>query len=250
MTAGKMKMQNIAPLLEPMLHDESSSVRAAAMYGLRRCGRTIDLNPLAGMLMSDDMEVKGNAAYVLGELGEKSAIILLRNAAGRGLDRAAHSRRKIVELQMAEAMVKLGSNRDLHVIRAALFAPADEAEISALACQMCGELKDYAALADLTNLVHRTGSSERPAEVRMAAALAVARIDPQRELVEFPAGYVSSNRPELRAQAAHTLGVMGAGGKASLVALGHLSRLISDPNPLVQVAAAGAVLQMQPHAVP
>ena len=245
MSVGKHKFINLAPLLEPLLHDESQSVQAAAMYGLRRCGRPIDLNPLLTMLLADDAEVKGNAALVLGELGDKSAIAVLRSSIGKGLHRATQARRKIVELQIVEAMVKLGATHDLEVIRAALFVPDEEAELAALACQMCGELKDGSAVPDLSNLIHRTGKWERPAEIRMTAAMAIARINPSRILVEVPAGYANSNRPELRAQAAHTMGVMGGNGKQMLVALSHLSRLLADANPLVQVAAAGSVLRLE-----
>lgn len=250
MTAGKFQLHNLVPLIDPLRHDESPSVQAAALYALRRCGRAVDLNPLSAMLVGEDPEVKGNAAFVLGELGDNSAVALLRHTAGRGLERVHGVRRKIVELQLAEALVKLGSMRELHVIRAALYAPAEEAELSALACQICGELKDGSSLADLTNIVHRSGNTQRPPEVRMAAALAAARINPDREFVEVPVAYIGAARPEWRAQAAHTLGAMKSSEKASRMALAHLARLMNDPSPMVQVAAAGGILQMQPPAFP
>lgn len=245
MCAGKSRLQSLAPLVEPLMHDESASVRASAIFALKRCGRVVDLNPLAAMLRGDDAEVKGNAALVLGELGDTSALPLLRSTAGKGLLRTPLARRKIVDLQMAEAIVKLGSHDELDVIRAALYAPAEDAELAALACQMCGQLRDGGAVSDLVNLAMRTGRGERPPEVRMAAALAVALIQPQRTLIEVPVSYTNSPRAEQRAQAAYTLGAMGGGDKASMVALSHLSRLLNDPHPQVQVAAAGAILRLQ-----
>jgi len=244
MTVGKLKMQEMAPLLEPLLHDESQSVQAAAIYGIRRCGRPADLNPLSAMLLGENPEVKANAALVLGELGDNSAIPLLRNAVGRGLIRVDPARRKVVELQLAEAMAKLGATNQIDVIRAALFAPPEEGELVALACQMCGELRDGGAWPDLINMIHRTGKFERPPEIRMAAALALAQIDPTKAPLDVPAAFVASPHYEIRAQAAHTLaGVAAGGGGNSRAALGHLAKLMSDPNPLVQVAAAGGVLR-------
>lgn len=245
MCVGQARITKLAPLVEPLLHDESQSVQAAAMYALMRCGHSIDLNPLATMLSSEDAEVKGNAALVLGELRDQSALPLLRTQAGKGLLRAPQARRKVVDLQMAEAMVKLGSAADLEVIRAALYAPVEEAELTALACQMCGELRDGGAVSDLVNLAMLSGKGERPPEIRMAAALAVALIQPHRTLVEVPASYTSSPRPEQRAQAAYALGSMGHSAKTAMVALSHLSRLLSDQSPQVQVAAAGAILRLQ-----
>ena len=245
MSVGKARVSGLAPLIEPLLHDESLSVQAAAIFALKRFGYTMDLNPLAAMLRGDDPEVKANAALVLGELGDKSALPLLESTAGKGLTRTSQARRKVVDLQMAEAMVKLGSTVELEVIRASLYAPLEESELSALACQMCGEIRDGGAVSDLVNIAMRTGKGERPPEVRMAAAHAVAVVQPHRTLIEVPVSYTSSALAAQRAQAAYTLGAMGGTSKASLVALSHLSRLLSDQHPAVQVAAAGAILRLQ-----
>ena len=238
MTIGKLKIATLAPLLEPLLLDDSQSVRAAAIYGLHRNNRKVDLNPLARMLLSEDPEAKGNAAFILGELGDASAIPLLRHAAGRGLTRIHAARRKIVDLQIAEAMVKLGASQEIEVIRAALFAPAEQGELVALACQMCGELKDGNAVPNLLDLATRTGARRQSAEVRLAATLAIAQINPNHVPLEVVAEYVDNDRFEIRAQAAYTLGAIG-GQKA----LPHLVKLLNDDNPLVQVAAAGGVVQ-------
>jgi HEAT repeat protein len=246
MSVGKLKLERLAPLLEPLLHDESQSVQAAAIYGLRCCRRKADLNPLAAMLLGDDPEVKGNAALVLGELGDPTAIAMLRGAVGKGMLRATPGRRKVVELQIAESMVKLGAVDQIDAIRAAMFAPAEEGELAALACQICGDLKDGGVLADLTNLVRRSGKLERPPEIRMAAALAISQIDPSRTPIEVPMAYVGHDRFELRAQAAHTLGGMYASGGAQVSAvLPTLHKLLNDPNPLVQVSAGGGILRLQ-----
>jgi HEAT repeat protein len=113
----------------------------------------------------------------------------------------------------------------------------------ALACQMFAELRDASAVPDLMNLIRRSGKFQRPAEVRLAAVLAVAEIDPSKAPIDVPLGYVNGSRYELRAQAAHALGVIAVGGSSSQAALAYLSKLLNDPNPLVQVAAAGGILR-------
>lgn len=242
MTVGKLRLSDLAALVQPLLHDESTSVQAAAIFALRRCGVRVDPSPLAIMVLGSDPEAKGNAAYILGELGDRTAIPMLRNAIGRGTAHMVPARRKVVELQIAEALVKLGDADQLEVIRAALFAPPEEGELAAFACQLCGELKDFGALPNLLDLATRTGRRQQSAEVRLAAALAAARIDPTRAPVEVPQAYINAERFEIRAQAAHTLGVMGANGVAGAVPF--LARLMQDTNPLVQIAAAGGVIRI------
>jgi len=158
------------------------------------------------------------------------------------------ARRKVVELQIAEAMVKLGDLQQLEVIRASLFSRPEEAELTALACQICGEVKDEGALPNLLDLATREGRRQGsreviaapPAEVRMAAATAVARIDPQKAILGVGEAYMGHSRFELRAQAASTL---GASHQAAALPL--LARMLSDGNPLVQISAAAAVLEIE-----
>jgi HEAT repeat protein len=191
------------------------------------------------MLTSGDPEVKGNAAMVLGKLGDPSAIPMLREALRRPLPRSSLARTRIVELQIAEAMVKLGQEGELQAIRAALFVRPEEGEIAALACQICGRLKDEASAASLLDKAVRTGRLQEPAEVRLAAAGALASIDPARAPIEVPQAYVGSDRFEIRAQAALTLGLFRDGSVLPL-----LARMMNDPNPLVQVSAAGSALRL------
>jgi len=240
MTVGRQRLTSLAGRVEPLLADDSMSVRAAAIYALRRCGRKADLNPLAGMIMSADPTVKANAAMVLGELGDRSAVPMLREAVGRESPRASRARVKIVDLQIAEAMVKLGQESQLEVIRAALFAPVEQGEITVLACQMCGQLRDEAYAPSLLDKATREGRRQEPAEIRLAAAGALAQMDPRRAPIEVPMAYVGSDRPELRVQAAATLGSFPADERV----LESVRGLMDDPDPMVQVAAAGAILRL------
>jgi HEAT repeat protein len=241
MVAGQLKLHETTDLLEPLLLDEHDSVRAAAMYAKKQLGEKVDLSPLAVMLESNSAEVKGNAAYVLGELGEASAVPMLSQAMGKGLLRESGTRARIVDMQIAEAMVKLGAEDRLAGIRASLFAPAEQAEIIALACQICGNLDDRTAAPDLHNLALRTSDRMMPPEVRMSAALALAKMDAMKlSPWTVPMEYWQDERPELRAQAAVTLGAMGRRDVLPI-----LESLLHDPDPLVRVASAGGILQIR-----
>ena len=69
MSIGQLKMKHLAHLAEPLLHDPSQSVQAAAIFALHKCGHQVDLTPLAEMILSNKPEIRGNAAMVLGDLG-------------------------------------------------------------------------------------------------------------------------------------------------------------------------------------
>lgn len=239
MTVGQLQIRKISHLLEPLLDDVSLSVRGAAIFGLKRCDRAVDLNPLGEMILSERAEVRANIAYILGELGNPSAIPLLRLAAHRGLSQSEPARKKIVNLQITEALVKLGAIEELEVIRASLFTPTDQGEIIALACQISGRLGDMRAVPNLLDLALRGGRLQQSAEVRMAAAMAVAEIAPDQAPQEVAKAYLKSPYPGLRAQAVMTLGISGM-----MTNLGELSLMLSDDNPVVQVAAAGAILRI------
>jgi len=245
MTVGQKRLAELVPLVQPLVNDEAPSVRAAALYALARCGVEVDLSPLADLLFMDSAEVRANTALVLGDLGNPTAIPMLKVAAKRPLTRADAARKKIVDLQIAEALVRLGRDEEIEVIQAALFAPGDQGEIVALACQIAGRLIDRQALPTLLGLALRDGARRQSAEIRMAAALAIARIDPAQSPMNVPRGYVASPLPGLRAQAALTLGMTGRPE-----VLEDLGPLLSDPEPLVQVSAAGAILRVQADSPP
>ena len=239
MSIGQMQLKSLAHLTEPLLRDESLSVQAAAIFALHRCGHRANLNPLAEMIVSHDPEVRANAAMVLGELGDTSAAAMLRQAVRGGVHHASLARTKLEKLQFAEALVKLGQREEISVIRAALFSTPENGELAALACMLTGRLRDEQAIPDLSNLARATGRFQRSAEIRMAATWAMAQINPSFAPIEVPMAYVGSDQYQLRAQAASTLGELG-----DATVYRTLASLLGDPNPLVQVAAAGAILRV------
>jgi HEAT repeat protein len=246
MTVGQLQLAQFVANLRPLLDDESQSVQAGAMFALVRCGQRVDLTPMATMIRSEDPEVRANVAMILGDLGNTSAIPLIQSALGVHMMQMDPARARIVDLQMAEALVKLGQYYEIEVIRAALFTPAEEGEITALACIITGRLRDNRAAANLLSLAQRTGIRQQPNEVRIAATYAIALIDPTRAPVDVVLPFLDAELPQTRIQAVLTLGVI-----QDPAWLGAVARLMTDEVPLVRVAAAAAALRiLTPETLP
>ncbi|MSQ90575.1 MAG: hypothetical protein EXS01_04160, partial [Phycisphaerales bacterium] len=244
---GEKGFLECADLVEPLMLDPSPSVRAAALYALVRLERTVDLSPLAALAMSTSPEVRANALFVLGELRNPSAIPLVESVVGRRLVGSDQTRMRIVDLQAAEAMAKMGDYRQFDPIRAALFAPSEQAEFIALACQMVGEINDRGARGHLIGIWNGQGPLQRPLEIRLLAGTALIRIgEPNLEpIFQLCATAIKDSSPTIRAQAAATLG--WAGGQRARDAI---APLLEDPDPMVRLIAATAYLRAAPDDEP
>ena len=240
MCIGRARLADLAHLVEPLVRDSSGSVQAAAIYALRRCGRPVDPSPLAAMVRSDDPEIRSNAYIVLGELGDRSSTAMVRESLGRGMRRVHPIRVRIVELQAAETLVRLGSDDELEVIRAALFAPVEQGELSILACQILARLGDRSAAPMLERLVLASGPSARPPEIRLAAAQALADLGTRTRIdaAAIAADAAEAPDPLLRAQGCAVAGTVGG-----TIAADTLARRLSDPVELVRITAAGNLLK-------
>jgi HEAT repeat protein len=241
MCIGRARLRELAHLVEPLRSDPSLSVRAAALFAMHRCGRRVDLTPLAEMVRSNDPEVRSNAFLVLGELGDRSAIGLIRSSLGRGMLRVNPIRVRLVELQAAEALLELGVDEEIEAVRAALFAPVEQGELSILACQIIARIRDESSVAMLERLLEASGAFVRPPEIRLAAAEALAslRVPVRADLFGLAATAAASPDPLVRVQAAAVLGRLG--DQRSAVQLGEL---LSDGDASVRVAAAGSLLRL------
>jgi HEAT repeat protein len=237
MMIGEKKLCSLSMLLEPLLLDESESVQAAALYSLYRCGSKVDLNLLAHMLQSGNPELQGNAAMVLGMMGNTSAVHMIRDALKVPQDLITPIRRRLIHLQMAEALILLGERNELEVVRAAIFSSAQEAEVTALACQIAGRLGDVEVVSTLESI---TMSTKRyPDEIRLVAATSLAKITPQRMPLELVLSFSSNDSAIIRSQCATALGVQGY-----QLSLGPLALMLKDVDPLVQISAAGGILRI------
>ncbi len=238
MALGRQRLCGISDLVRPLLDDRSASVRAAAIFALAACGERVDQAPLAVMVLGTDREARANAALVLGEIGNPSAKDLLREAMRRPLPVEDPEVVRASELGLAEALVQLGDRRQLETIRAAFFAPASQAELTALASQMAGRLGDRTMVPALAALAMAEGPRQAGPELRLIAAEALGRMDREMAMPGLALAYVGDDMPQVRMQAAAVLGwdATAQGERA-------LERLLQDPEPRVRVAAAGALLR-------
>lgn len=222
-----------------LLRDNSPYVRAAAIFALRTCGEKIDPTPLATLLMDHPSDrVRAHAAFVLGEIGDPSALPMLRDAAARFGGSTAAGEEGLLRLQLTEAMIKLGDESRREAIRAALYPDTPEAlELVALAVQIIGETGDRVAIPQLVYLsAYTDGERLMPAEVRLAIAASLAKLG-RTEGWFIADEFANDPTPAIRAQAAFVYG-----RTARDEDIRSLIRMSSDPSALVRVSAASAIL--------
>jgi HEAT repeat protein len=245
---GKSNLRDLAAAVRPLLNDPSPFVRASAIYAMARTGAQVDRTPLAGLLLGDPSpRVRAHAAFLLGEMGDRSATGLLKEAARTPVPRAPAAEVRLMQVQIAEAMVKLGDEAQIESIRAALYpSRPEELEATALAVQVIGHLRDRGAIDELVYLtaVRDEMGSPMPAEVRLGAAASLARLGLRRGA--FLADEFAEHRtPTLRAQAAHVYGEVGDPAH-----LPRLERMMADSDGLVRVSAAAAIVKIASGGAP
>lgn len=242
MCVGRARLRTLAPSVSPLLTDESGFVRLSANYALMRLGEPSDPNAIGSALLSDPSpRVRAHAAYVLGELGNKSATGMLRQALLEKNPLASAEEVRLMQLQVAEALIKLGDTAQVQTVRAALYpSRPEELEAAALAVQIIGEVKDRGAIDQLIYLdAYADESGQRmPAEVRLALASALAKMG-MREGSFIADEFKSSQNPAIRAQVASVYGETGQSANLAPLAL-----LLDDPEGNVRVAAAAAILKI------
>ncbi|MBL8745434.1 MAG: HEAT repeat domain-containing protein [Phycisphaerae bacterium] len=261
-TVGKLKLKKSAAFVEPLLRDNEPRVRAAAIYACSACGVAVDPTPLGGMLQNDDPLIRAEAARIVGEMGNKSAIPMLKSAAatadsrnkarfGGSMDERMVQGERVFQMQVAEALTKLGELQSADSLRAALYPSSREGfESAALAAQILGTLRDQRAVAQLVDLIEQVvpGTSEtadvrqrqylQPKEVRLAAAGALARMGHPGGMY-VAEGYLNDADAAVRAQSVF---VLGEGQRRS--DRPSLERAMTqDGSPMVRVAAAAAILR-------
>jgi HEAT repeat protein len=226
-----------------LLHDSLLPVRASAAYALKRCGRQVDLAPLADLLADQSPRWRAHAAYMLGKLGDRSALPMLEDAVRDPFPRVSGSEIRLMELQVAEARVRLGDDEAIQSIRAALFpARSEDLEATALAAQLTGELNDRASARELVMLTRMRDDvgNLMPPEVRLAAAGSLASLRVEQAAPDSVAReFIADRTPTVKAQAAFVLGQSGR--RENLEAL---EGLLTDANASVKVTAAAAILKI------
>ncbi len=247
MTVGKTRSCELAPLCEPLLHDPSPFARLAAIFAQSACDDERHTEELAYFLLKhESIRVRAQAAFVLGELGNASSTALLRHAAAQGAGRASDAQYRLLQLQIAEALAKLGDEGQRDILVAALFVSRPEdLEATALATQILGEIQSRKSAPELKNLIAYRDEQgmAMPAEIRLGAGVALARLggfgpgDAER-LSELALEYAHNPSPLLRAQVAILRGQIGRSAEVEI-----LRQMLNDRNPLVQVAAGSGILR-------
>lgn len=241
LTVGREHLVDLADHASLLLQDPSPHVKAAAIFAMVKCGLPVDQTPLATMLLRDPSPwVRRNAAFVLGEMGNPSAMPLLRSAARQGLQGASPEQTKNFELQLDEAMVKLGDSRAHEAIRAALYpSRPEELEATVLAVQIIGATKDRAAIDQLIHLADYADpkGQQYPPEIRLAIAGTLAQIGVAKG--DFVVDeYFADPSSAVRAQSAWAYGYIGSAN-----AVGRLDGLLNDAESSVRISAAAGVLR-------
>lgn len=237
-SVGQLRLDELSEAALALRRHRVASVRAAALYAARACGREVDMSPLAAMLASQEPTVRGNVAMLLGMLDDASAIPMLEEMAHVPMPRVSAVRHAIVRIQIAEALVRLGQDGALDALRAGVFSHHDEVRV--LSVQALGKLDDAGMEAALEQIVE----GNEPIELRLAAAEALARTSGTRAAANDAALAVMRegagwDNPAVRAQAAFTLGQYSQPAAAErLIAL-----LREDPSEQVRLSAAAAVLR-------
>jgi HEAT repeat protein len=240
MVAGRAGLKDLAPALRALRDDPSPFVVASSLYALAAMGDDADLSPIGSYLFdAESTRVRAHAAFALGEIGDPAALAMLSDAAHSRSPGAGVVEQKLLELQIAEAMVKLGDRSQLDSIRAALLpASPTDLEATALAVQIIGSVNDRASVDRLIYLSQYRDQrgNQMPAEVLLAIAGSLGKLGEHGG--SFLADrFVSSPDEVIRAQAASAYGQIGR-----MEDLGKLATLAEDESPLVQVAASASIL--------
>ncbi len=228
-TVGVLRLDEFVPSASDALTDPTESVRGAAMFALRRCGRAVDVSPLAGMLTSRDPGVRGNAALLLGRIGDPSAVAMLKELAQVPMPRVSAAREAIVRIQIAEAIANLGGDTALAALRAGAYSQFDEVRV--LAVLMMGRVGDRRMEKGIESFLR-----EPPIELQLAAAESLARFgrsDGRAVVVNACQSPIAT----VRAQAASALALFD-----QPIARRALAGLLEDSSEQVRLAAAAGIL--------
>ncbi|MEL7473658.1 MAG: HEAT repeat domain-containing protein [Planctomycetota bacterium] len=239
---GREKLSGLTDQVWPLLQDASPYVRASAIYALRSNGAQPDPTPIGAMLTSHPSpRVRAHAAFLIGEMGNTSALSMLRQAAATTDAPGSQSERRLLELQIAEAMVKLGDEGQIQTLRSALYpSRPEELEATLLALQALGEVGDRRQVDELLAVARyrdETGAP-MPAEVRLTAGQSLLKLG-ERGAVQLADEHRFDAAGRIRALAA-----IAYGASANLETLPKLEAMLGDPEPVVQIAAAAGILRI------
>jgi HEAT repeat protein len=226
MMAGELKVQQARPVLERMVKETDPNVAVAVRYGLHKLGNTKHTHDLEEYAVSTDPRVRRNVALVLGSLGEKSAVDKVLNVLRADPD-------PLVRQQALEAMWRLGDEKAIKPLVALTVSSYSDDRIIgllALAGPKRQNVREHVRGLLAGDDIH--------VEVSLVAARAMGMLGSDEGYVIAKTG-ARSQDPQHRFLAAMAFGAIGRPD-----AQDDLRKLLSDPEPNVQLAAAAAILQL------
>lgn len=229
MSAGRVKLGSARDRLLEMVQDPNIDVQIAVRFALHRLGITRyshDFETYAIQMGPQDAHIRGNTVMCLGLLGEPSGVKIL----------AAMTRdpNRIVRLQVAEALWRLGDQHGLELLVAAsINTSPDDQIIAALG---------MAAPGDKAVIPHiQPGLQAYQEEVQLATARALG-------MLGSDAGYIAAQRnigsSDVRRRG---LAALAFGAIGRLDSQPYLAQLLRDNDPDVRVAACSAILSLKPN---
>ena len=224
MVAGDQKMVDLKEQLIALATGPMVSVRPAAIYALARIGDAAYMDELPSMLMSKDPVVRANVAFILGRLGDKSAIPLLRTD--------SNDRSHGVKLAITSALARLGYHRAVNSIVALSLSSYAQDHLAALST--CRTLESPLAVNVLLAGLH----DPSPAARLIAARGLGQRGSTLGETIAVKAA--ASSDTHLRVLGALALGAIPVSSNAGL-----LEKMLTNTDPRVRIAAASGLIHLR-----
>jgi HEAT repeat protein len=243
MAAGKRKARVTLPALETMAgNDPNGSVRVAAIYALKRMDRPQRMSDLAATLGAQDPSVRANTAFVLGLLGDASAVPLL--------DAHRNDADVRVRTEVTSALARLGDPVAQQVVVG--WAVNRFAEDQYAAMTVCGDLPPNVAesplLLGLDPVPPKLSADADPAVVRdlttrrqLVAARSLAKLR-NGTGAKIALDNLQNANPNLR-----SLALMALGDMLTFAQVPGIEPYLEDPDEGVRRAAAAAILNVFEH---
>ncbi len=225
LAAGELREQSVQEKLEPMLESANIQERLAIIYAMHRLGDTRFSHEFEKTAVDPDPHVRGDTALMLGMLGEKSAAPIQLQMRNSDHDPS-------VRLEAAGALWELGEDSGLEdLVAGTISAYPDDQMVSLLA---------IAEPHDTRSLGHVEAQliADYP-EVALVAARAAGMLGSDR-------GYgVALNGAKNIDPRQRLLAAMAFADIGRTDAQPVLAKLLTDSDPDVRLAAAGALLQIR-----
>lgn len=241
MAAGEIGANYLIDVIRTRAEHPNANVRLAAIFCLHKFGDTSRTGEIATALLNhEDPKVRANAAFIIGKLGGKQQIKLLKTALRR-------EKKDLPKLQILESLALLG---DKYATERLIFEGYSEVpQQSAIGLMMLANAKADAA-EEL--FWFRVQSSKWP-EVRLQAVRGLARLgypqgkDHAIRALTFnePQTGITDDPPQQQIRRVRGLAALALEAVGDPLALPALQRAFEAPNqsPYVRIAIARAAIR-------